>query len=164
MRRRGRRRTNVRNRHTPLRMTSMMDILTVLLLFLLKSFVVEGEVITPVPGVELPQSSSDTAPQSAVVIAIFDDNIMIDSELIASVSEENSEGDLLISALADHLDETRAKSLGIAQRRGEDVDAFEGQIAIQGDREIEFEILQRVMYTCNASGYENISLAVVGTS
>ena len=50
MRRRGRKRIQIRSRHTPLRMTSMMDILTVLLLFLLKSFVVEGEVITPVPG------------------------------------------------------------------------------------------------------------------
>ena len=145
-------------------MTSMMDILTVLLLFLLKSFVVEGEVITPVAGVELPESTSETTPQSAVVIAIFDDAIMIDSELIASVSNENSEGDLLIDALADRLDAALEKSLQIAERRGEDPDLFEGQIAIQGDREIEFEILQRVMYTCNASGYENISLAVVGTS
>jgi biopolymer transport protein ExbD len=164
MRRRRGRRAHIRNRHTPLRMTSMMDILTVLLLFLLKSFVVEGEVITPVPGVELPRSSSDISPQSAVVIAIFEDNIMIDNELIASVSHENSQGDLLITALADRLDVARNKSLRIADRRGEDLDAFEGQIAIQGDREIEFEILQRVMYTCNASGYESISLAVVGTS
>ena len=164
MRRRGRRRSHIRDRHTPLRMTSMMDILTVLLLFLLKSFVVEGEVITPVAGVELPESTSETTPQSAVVIAIFDDAIMIDSELIASVSNENSEGDLLIDALADRLDAALEKSLQIAERRGEDPDLFEGQIAIQGDREIEFEILQRVMYTCNASGYENISLAVVGTS
>ena len=164
MRRRGRRRSHIRDRHTPLRMTSMMDILTVLLLFLLKSFVVEGEVITPVAGVELPESTSETTPQSAVVIAIFDDAIMIDSELIASVANENSEGDLLIDALADRLDAALEKSLQIAERRGEDPDLFEGQIAIQGDREIEFEILQRVMYTCNASGYENISLAVVGTS
>ncbi len=50
----------------PLQLTSMMDILTVLLLFLLKSFVVEGEVITPVPGVDLPESSSETTPHASV--------------------------------------------------------------------------------------------------
>ena len=33
-----------------LRLTSMMDILVVLLLFLLKSFVVEGEAMTPPAG------------------------------------------------------------------------------------------------------------------
>ena len=41
----------------PLRLTSMMDILTVLLLFLLKSFVAEGEVITSAPA-----SSAATSP------------------------------------------------------------------------------------------------------
>jgi biopolymer transport protein ExbD len=164
MRRRGRKRIRIRSRHTPLRMTSMMDILTVLLLFLLKSFVVEGEVITPVAGVELPESSSETTPQSAIVIAIFEDNIMIDSELIASISDEIAEGDMVIDALADRLVSSRKRSEDIARRRGEDPDLFEGQIAIQGDREIAFEILQRVMYTCNVGGYENISLAVVGTS
>ena len=142
----------------------MMDILTVLLLFLLKSFVVEGEVITPVPGVELPESSSETTPQAAVVIAIFEDNIMIDSEYIASISDEVAEGDLYIEALGKRLERALDLSLEIAERRGDDLDAFEAKVAIQGDRAIEFEILQRVMYTCNVSGYENISLAVVGTS
>lgn len=163
MRRRGRRQIHIRSRHTPLRMTSMMDILTVLLLFLLKSFVVEGEVITPVPGVELPESSSESTPQSAVVIAIFDDNIMIDSQLVASVSEEIADGDLVIDALAARLGEARRQSEAIAARRGEDPADFAGQIAIQGDRDIEFGILQRVMYTCNVEGYADISLAVVGT-
>ena len=147
MRRRGRKRIQIRSRHTPLRMTSMMDILTVLLLFLLKSFVVEGEVITPVAGVELPESSSETTPQSAIVIAIFEDNIMIDSELIASISDEIAEGDMVIDALADRLVSARERSDEIARLRGEDPEAFEGQVAIQGDREIEFEILQRVMGT-----------------
>ena len=127
MRRRGRQPIRIRSRHTPLRMTSMMDILTVLLLFLLKSFVVEGEVITPVPGVELPESSSETTPQSAVVIAIFDDNIMVDSELVASVSDVVAQPDLVIDALAVRLDEVRRRSEEIAVRRGEDPADFEGQ-------------------------------------
>lgn len=164
MRRRGRQPIRIRSVHTPLRMTSMMDILTVLLLFLLKSFVVEGEVITPVAGVELPESSSEVTPESAVVIAIFEDNIMIDSELVASVSAEIAEGDLVIEALADRLEATRARSEKIAAARGEDPAQFAGRVAIQGDRNIEFAILQRVMYTCNVGGYENVSLAVVGTS
>ena len=38
-----------------------------------------------------------------------------------------------------------------------------GKVAIQGDQDISFEILERVMYTCNVEGYADISLAVVGT-
>ena len=140
-----------------------MDILTVLLLFLLKSFVVEGEVVTPAPGVELPESSSKTQPQAAIVIAIFDDAVMMDGDVITTVSNAVASDDLYIEALAARLDAARARVEEIAQHRGTDED-FVGKISIQGDRDINFEILQRVMYTCSMRGYEDISLAVLGTS
>ena len=141
----------------------MMDILTTLLLFLLKSFVVDGEVITPVPGVDLPESSSTTAPQASIVVAIFDDTIMMDGEVVARVSKASASGDLLISPLARRLDDAREKATEIARLRGGG-EEFRGKVSIQGDREIYFAILQRVMYTCSASGYEEISLAVIGKS
>ena len=55
-----------------LKMTSMMDILTVLLLFLLKSFVVDGEALTPPPGLELPQSTSESMPAESIHLALVD--------------------------------------------------------------------------------------------
>ena len=64
-------RNGVRNRLRPsnsLILTSLMDILTVLVLFHLKSFVMEGEAVTPMPGVALPESSSKTAPRASIVI------------------------------------------------------------------------------------------------
>jgi len=151
------------NMPTPLRLTSMMDILTVLLLFLLKSFVVEGEVITPAPGVELPESTSDTTPRASVVVAIFDGTVMLDGQMVADIKNPVADGDLLIPLLAERLGQTRAKELEIAQLRGEE-DTYRPRIAIQGDRDISFEILQRVMYTCNHSGFGDISLAVIGAS
>jgi len=156
------RRIKIRSVHTPLRLTSMMDILTVLLLFLLKSFVVEGEALTPVPGVNLPESSSENTPQASVVIAIFDDAVMMDGEVVALISEAVASDDLFIESLGDRLDKTREQVLNISRARGGD-DEFDGQVSIQGDREIDFAILQRVMYTCSYSGYENISLVVIGT-
>ncbi len=157
------RRIKIRSVHTPLRLTSMMDILTVLLLFLLKSFVVEGEVITPIPGVELPESSSESSPQASVVIAIFDDTVMMDGMVVASVSETVASGEMFIETLAARLDLARERAMEIARLRGDD-EEFGGKVAIQGDREIDFAILQRVMYTCSVSGYEDIALAVIGTS
>ena len=163
MRRKRRRPIHAHTVHTPLRLTSMMDILTTLLLFLLKSFVVEGEVITPVPGVTLPESSSNSAPQASVVVAIFDDTIMMDGQVVAKVSRVNGSDDLYIEPLADKLNEAREHVIEIARLRGEG-EEFRGRVAIQGDRKIEFSILQRVMYTCGESGYEEISLAVLGKS
>ena len=148
----------------PLRLTSMMDILTVLLLFLLKSFVVEGEVITPAPGVDLPQSTSDTPPQSSLVVAVFDGAVLVDGQVVARVDDApRSSGDLLIPALAARLDKARDQAAEIARLRG-DADGPAPRVAIQGDRAIPFALLQRVMYTCNQSGYADISLAVIGAS
>jgi len=144
-------------------LTSLMDILTVLVLFLLKSFVMEGEVVSPVPGVSLPESSSNAAPQASIVIAIFNDTVMMNGEVVASVSRAVASEDLLIEPLADRLDDAREQSAEIARLRGTP-EEFNGKVSIQGDREIGFAILQRVMYTCSVSGYEHISLAVIGTS
>lgn len=144
-------------------LTSLMDILTVLVLFLLKSFVIEGEVVTPVPGVALPESSSKSAPRASIVIAIFNDSVMLNGEVVATVSKSLTSGDLMITPLARRLEETRDQAVEIARLRGSD-DGFDGKVSIQGDRDINFSILQRVMYTCSASGYEHISLAVIESS
>lgn len=152
---------------TPLRLTSMMDILTVLLLFLLKSFVAEGEVITPAPGVSLPESTSKTSPESSVVVAILGDRILLDGRQIAQVGAQvpagAAGGDLLIPALAEQLDLSRRQGEAIAERRG-DAASYVPKLAIQGDRDIPFAVLQRVMYTCNHSGYGDIALVVLGAS
>ena len=144
-------------------LTSLMDILTTLLLFVLKSFVMEGEAVTPVPGVTLPESTSHATAQSAVVIAIFDDVVMMDGEVVAKVSKASRSRDLMIEPLADRLEAAREKSLEIARHRGE-TEEFAGKVSIQGDRNIHFAIVQRVMFTCSQSGFENISLAVIESS
>jgi hypothetical protein len=82
MRLRLRRRSRRPQQPGGLRITSMMDILTVLLLFLLKSFVAEGEVVTPAPGVTLPESRSQDTPRASLVIAIAADHIRLGDEVI----------------------------------------------------------------------------------
>ncbi len=163
MSRRRQKRFDSRRGQGGISMTSLMDILTTLLLFVLKSFVVEGEAVTPVPGVTLPESTSHAAAQSAVVIAIFDDVVMMDGEVVATVSKSSRSRDLLIDALADRLDESRRQSIEIAKMRG-DTEDFVGRVSIQGDRDIHFAIIQRVMFTCSQSGFENIALAVIESS
>ena len=162
-RHRTKRRVNGGNTQAPIPMTSLMDILTCLLLFVLKSVVLEGEVISPAPGVNLPESSSNSAAQNSIAIAIFDDVVMMDGEVIASVSKAVKSDNLMIAPLANRLREAHRKSEEIAQLRG-DTEDFHGRASIQGDRKITFAILHRVMFTCSQSGYEEISLAVLEKS
>jgi len=144
-----------------LKMTSMMDILTVLLLFLLKSFVVEGEVITPASGVELPESHSQTTPQESLVVAIDQTRVSVGGEIVADLAQDD--GGLLIAGLADRLDDARAQMLALEERRGQEIESLE-RITVQGDRDMPYAVLRRVMYTCNQSGFAEVQLAVLKTS
>lgn len=146
-----------------LRMTSMMDILTVLLLFLLKSFVVGGEAINPPPGIELPNSSAESQPEISLIIAIDDESIFLGGERVATIRETVESDDLIIEGLDAKLQSVIEQRDDLASRRGQT--EFEDEIVtIQGDRRIEFRVLRKVMYTLNYNGFDNIALAVIKTS
>jgi biopolymer transport protein ExbD len=139
---------------------SMMDVLTVLLLFLLKSYVSGGEVMVPPAGVQLPASSAEAMPQASLVVAIDGDEIVVGSESVASIPEIERSSELEIAALATHLQSERSRQDEVARARGEEPPTSYAA-TIQGDRDIEFRVLQKVMYTLHQNGYESIALAVL---
>jgi biopolymer transport protein ExbD len=142
---------------------SMMDILTVLLLFLLKSYVAGGEVMVPPTGINLPSSNADAPPQASLVVAIDDDEILIGNERVATLAEALGDPGLEIAPLTAHLQAVQQQQDEIARLRG--AEPAQHRVAtIQGDRDIEFRVLQKVMYTLGQNGYENISLAVLQKS
>jgi biopolymer transport protein ExbD len=142
---------------------SMMDILTVLLLFLLKSYVAGGEVMVPPPGIQLPASTADQLPQTSVVVAIDGDEILVGGEPVVSVADVLRHPGLEIEPLAARLQAVTGQQDEIARHRGE-VGSKARPATIQGDRDIEFQVLQKVMYTLNQNGFEDIALAVLQKS
>ena len=163
MRRRRKRVAGLMQRFTSdggLTLTSMMDILTTLLFFVLKSYISGAEVTVPPPGVTLPRSSVDADMRSSVIVAIDHDAIMLGGERVASVRDAIANKDLLIAPLAAKLNEARAQMDDLDRRKGK-APAATHPATIQGDSEIEFRLLQRVMYTLDRSGFPDIALAVL---
>lgn len=161
--RRRRRSAGLMQRYTSdggLTLTSMMDILTTLLFFVLKSYVSGGEVATPPPGVTLPRSSAQSDMHTSVVVAIDHDAIMIGGERVARVSDAIRTPDLMIAPLAARLAEARAQMDDLDRRKGKTPPATH-LATIQGDSEIEFRVLQKVMYTLDRNGFPDIALAVL---
>lgn len=141
-------------------LTSLMDILTCLLFFVLKSFVAGGEATVPPPGLDLPKSTADRPMTTSLVVAIDDGSILVGSERIASVPETEASPEMLIAPLAARLDAARAQMDEIARLKGAEP-AKARLVTIQGDEAMEFRVLQKVMYTLNQSGFEDIALAVI---
>jgi biopolymer transport protein ExbD len=139
-----------------------MDILVVLLLFLLKSFVVEGESVSPAPGIELPQSTSTELPHESLHLAIMEDGLVMSGELVADRETLENGDHLWIEPLGKRLQEMGLRLDDLSARRGES--HTDRRVTVQGDVDLPFQILERVMYTLGESGFEDISLAVIKTS
>jgi len=160
---RRRKRTGVSHLNSGVSLTSLMDILTCLLFFVLKSFVAGGEVTAPPPGLDLPKSSAEHPMTTSLVVAIDRGSILVGSERVASVQDAEASPQLLIEPLATRLEAARAQMDEIHRLQGADTTRSR-VVTIQGDENIEFRVLQKVMYTLNQSGFQDIALAVIKNS
>ena len=143
-----------------LQLTSLIDIFTVLLLFLLKSLVVGGAVVSPFPGVTLPPSTSTASFKEAPVVVVTKTQVVVDGEAVCPTEDVVQLGELKVPALEQALAAVRQKTEGLAERAGSDR-KFEGRMILQADETIPFQVLQKVMYTSQTVGFYDITLAVI---
>lgn len=140
-------------------LTSLVDVMTILLIYLLKSFSAEGEIITLSKDLMLPESSASKNPEPTVVLTVNNDYILAENiNHIANVDDVIASDDLVIPELAEWLRQRRITTEKIEQYSTST--KFKGDITIQGDKRIRFSLLKKIMYTCGQEGYNNFSLAV----
>jgi biopolymer transport protein ExbD len=140
-------------------MTSLVDVLTVLVFFLLKNFSSEGDIITQTKNLELPMSSSKLKPEVTLNIAISQKHILVEGTPVALVSEEQERTGNDIPGLARFLEDKRKQTEEISEF-DKSVE-FKGMLTIQGDHMIPYWLLQKVLATCGDNGYSSFSLAVM---
>lgn len=141
-----------------LRLTSLLDMFTILLVFLLKSFSADGQIVTNTEDLHLPESTSQKPPRSAPIIAVTKEWIMLDDKPLIKVDDIKTGNDLLIKPLHASLRHSRelSEQLGQIDKRV----GFNGTVDIMGDRDASFAVIKRVMYTCGQVGFNNMLLAV----
>ena len=136
----------------------MIDMFTILLVFLLKSFSAEGQIMSVAPDLRLPESTAQKPPESASIIIITNEWILLDGRQIAQVKNVLAQRTLVIKPLSNELKNLRALSEKVAELHTDM--GFKGKISIQGDKEIPYQLLKKVMFTCGQLGYNDIMLAV----
>jgi biopolymer transport protein ExbD len=140
-------------------MTSLVDVLTVLVFFLLKNFSSEGDIVTQTKNLELPMSSSKAKPEQMLNISISAKHILVEGNPVALVTEEQERDGNGIPGLARFLEDKRKQTEEIAEY-DKNV-SFSGRLVIQGDKAIPYWLLQKVLATCGDNGYSSFSLAVM---
>jgi biopolymer transport protein ExbD len=132
-------------------LTSLIDVMTILLVFLLKSFSTDGNLISVSRDIDLAESSSKKAPEPALNIEITGEQVNVDGYAVVSLEKVAETDSMLIGELREKLVEA-AGSVRMAGNRG--------RIIIQCDRAVDFKVLKKIMYTCGKSDLSHFSLLV----
>jgi biopolymer transport protein TolR len=133
-------------------MTSLIDILTLLLVFLIQSFNAEGTLVTPSSDLTLPNSSSNKQPSPSIMLEITRDAVVAEGKRLADNRSFAASGEMLIQNVYNWL---------VGKKSDLSASAEQKQIIIQCDHELEFNIVKRIMYTCSKAGFTDFSVLVI---
>ncbi|NCF51665.1 biopolymer transporter ExbD [Gammaproteobacteria bacterium] len=142
-----------------LNLVSLMDIFTILVFFLLVNSS-DVEVLPNAKDVQLPESIAEEKAKETVVILISDTDILVQGEPVARVSDVMALTGNDIPALRQAL---KSQNDRVMRREAQD-DIAGREVTIMGDKDIPYRLLKKVMATCTASDYGQISLAVLQKS
>ena len=138
-----------------LNLVSLMDIFTILVFFLMVNSS-EVEILETSGAIKLPDSLSEQRPDERIIISVSQDELVVQGRHIVSVDEVLKLQEPLIASLKTELE---YQALRKKDRMVDPAD-FEGKITIMGDRELPYELLKRIMYTCQQADFTSIALAV----
>lgn len=145
-------------------LTSLMDAMTIILLFLLNQFSAEGALVTEAEGLRLPESINLDKPKKTATIAVSKLGLLFNDDYVSAPEEYlgpvDPETGFMIKKLFDVLD-ARAQEL-IDLGDGPDGEPlFTGEILIQGDKGLDYTSFIKVVYTASQAGFTKIKLITV---
>ena len=149
-----------------LQLTAMVDMFTIIIVFLLKSFSTSAVNITPQDGLKLPHSTSYENPVEGLKLIVSMDGIYLDDKKVIILNEgkmnsqeTQANDESFIKELYSALDKEAEKTKEI-QKENED-HKFEGIVVMQADSRLSYGLLKKVMYTASMAGYADLKMATL---
>ena len=160
-----------------LSMTALVDMFTVLAVFLLQNYQTTGEVLEINDKVILPKASAVKEIKAATVVTISKTSIQVNKETVAAFQGVKEQEDWMILPLKQKLQDAfkeldshrrvvgfgaikqavdSAKEKSVKQEKEDDT-----RVTVQADKSIDFLTLKKVMYTVTESGASQINFAVL---
>jgi biopolymer transport protein ExbD len=142
-----------------LNLVSLMDIFTILVFFLLVNSS-DVETLPNAKDLQLPESIAEEKAKETVVILIGEEDLIVQGTPVAKIADVMNIKGNDIPALREAL---KSQNDRVLRREARD-DIAGREVTIMGDKEIPYRLLKKVMATCTASDYGQISLAVLQKS
>src|SRR5262252_10394297 len=151
---------------TSLNITPMMDMMTIILVFLLKSFTSTTQVITFDQNLQVPKSLTPLKPKLAVTVTVTKRVILVEGDAIAPINQgrvdpavkRDGENGYYITPLVEILEKHARREKKVAEMTGQ---PFEAQLMLVADQTTPYRLLTEIIYSCGQAGYANYRLLVL---
>ena len=141
---------------TKMNLTSLMDVFTILVFFLLVN---SGsvEILDAPKEVTLPESRVESKPRETVVIFVTKDEVLVQGKSVALVADILAGESGNLANISSRLAELKDNVIGTNTQ----IVAATQEVTILADKSVPFIVIKQIMSTCTREGYENVSLAVI---
>ena len=154
-------------------LTSLVDMMVILVVFLLHSFSADGQLIEPAADIDLPVSSVRTPVPPAVQVTISAAEIRVGGRMVASPDDADLAERVAAALAATDLRSTdleaadlEAADLEAANLEAADLEAANlaptasAPCAVQVDRGVPYRVLATVLAGCTGAGRQDVRLVV----
>lgn len=138
-----------------LNLTSLMDIFTILVFFLMVNSS-DVEVLSSKSSIKLPDSVAKKKPRENIIISVNNDNLVVQGRTIIASAKASQQNEDILQALKTELEYQAAKAPAMTEQEKQ----VGRGITIMGDHKVPYRLLKKIMATCAETDYRNISLAV----
>lgn len=144
--------------------TAVLDIFTVLLVFLVYSSHSSGLITSIATSIELPYSDSKSLSTTGVNVQVSENQIWVDDKEVLN-SDSIDQGQLFdgegrkILPLYNHLVKLKEK-MDRTHEIAPKAIGFTGALNLAVDKTIKYNYLKRVMQTCASAGFKDLKLIV----
>ncbi len=146
-----------------LNITAMMDMMTIILVFLLKSYSASSVAMTSSEDVRPPISTTRATPKDTVAVTITPRHVLVGDKTVVNLAGGQVPANVMQGRLIVPLDQALKKEVAklkfIAERNP--AAPFSHELSVVGDRKIPYDVLLTVLYTAGQNELENYRFVVL---
>ena len=144
-------------------LTSLMDIVSIIVVYLLKSYASDPVLIQPIAEQKIPMSKADSPIQQGVAVYISSKELIFNEKKLVALKEGEIDPNAiknkhLIQPLYDAMVEEAEKAKQMAEQTQTEWDA---RAIIIGDQALKFKTLVDIMYTAGRAEYVEYAFCVI---
>ncbi len=146
-----------------LNIIAMMDMMTIILVFLLKSYSASSVAMTSSEECRPPISTSRATPRDTVAVTVTPKHVLVGDKAIVTLSGGQVPASALQGRLVVPLDQALKKEVEklkfIAERNP--AAPFTQELSVIGDRKVPYDLLLTVLYTAGQNELKNYRFVVI---